>query len=79
MVNMDIDPTSNPELYSTESRAPVVIGVVSFLLVTTTATLTLRFYTRHAILNQLGADGWLSLVALVSRSCGTHYISEITY
>ncbi|KAH6644955.1 hypothetical protein BKA67DRAFT_664808 [Truncatella angustata] len=61
---MDTNQISNPEFFTPESRAPIVIGVATFLMMGATSAVGLRFYTRKVILNQLGIDDWLSLGAL---------------
>ena len=49
----------------TDNRAPVIIGVVSFLLTLTTVFVGMRLYIRHRMTNSLWWDDWTMLLALV--------------
>lgn len=61
----NINPVDNPELFAEDSRSTVVIWAGALLMVIPTTAVALRFYTRLFVLNQVGADDWLSLGALV--------------
>ncbi|ETS74530.1 hypothetical protein PFICI_14396 [Pestalotiopsis fici W106-1] len=63
-MSMDINPSKDPVLFSSESRVSVVIGVAVALMLGATTAVILRLYTRKIILNQLGLDDWLSIGAL---------------
>ncbi|KAK6833390.1 hypothetical protein PG987_008084 [Apiospora arundinis] len=82
---MDINPVDNPELFSDESRAPLIYTVVPILMVIATTAVGLRFYTRAIVLGIVGFDDWLCLtsltiflafagveIALVGRGLGRH-------
>ncbi|KAK7911550.1 hypothetical protein PG985_014031 [Apiospora marii] len=54
-----------PLATASESRAPVALDVNIGLMVLATAFILLRFYTRYVVLNRLGYDDWLALVAFM--------------
>lgn len=58
------DPRLPPGAAS-ESRASMLLGVNIGLMVLASAFIFARFYTRYVVLNRLGYDDWLSLLALV--------------
>ncbi len=49
-----------------QSRTTTVVAAVSVLLVFTTVLVSLRLYTRAAILKTMGHDDWAIIIALVS-------------
>ncbi|KAK7959806.1 uncharacterized protein PG986_004660 [Apiospora aurea] len=48
-----------------ESRASMLLGVNIGLMTLATIFIFLRFYTRYVVLNRLGYDDWMALLALV--------------
>jgi len=62
-----------------ESRAPTVIGVVTFMLSFTTVAVGLRIYTRAFILRQMGLDDWTAIFTLVSIIHRSESNDEWTY
>lgn len=58
------DPRAPPAA-APESRVPVILGVNIGLMALAFAFIFSRFYTRYVVLNRLGYDDWLALVAFV--------------
>jgi hypothetical protein len=52
-------------------QGPMVNGVLWMLVVVLALFVTLRFYTRHQILNAVGIDDWLCVTALVRPTPST--------
>lgn len=50
---------------ASENREDVTIGVAVFTLLVATTAVSLRIYTRKAIINKLGIDDFCAVVALV--------------
>ncbi|KAK6858260.1 Satratoxin biosynthesis SC1 cluster protein 4 [Apiospora arundinis] len=48
-----------------ESRVPMLLSVNTVLMALATVFIFLRFYTRYVVLNRLGYDDWLALLALM--------------
>ncbi|PKS05927.1 hypothetical protein jhhlp_007760 [Lomentospora prolificans] len=54
-----------------ESRAPIIIGVVTMLLSITSCIVGARVYTRAFLIHTMGADDWMAIVSLLMIiSCG---------
>ncbi|CAJ2502091.1 Uu.00g049440.m01.CDS01 [Anthostomella pinea] len=59
-----MDPTIDPSTLPHDSRENVLIGVVCLMCSLATISVGLRFYTRQYMVKQVGADDYLSLLAL---------------
>ena len=57
---------SPPDFDPSETRAPTVIGVVSFLCTLAATAVGLRVYTRWRLIKQFGIDDGLACLSLVS-------------
>jgi len=53
----------------TETNGPLVNGVAIGFISATAAFMALRFYTRGALLKNIGNDDWTMLAATVSNMC----------
>ncbi|KAK8078832.1 hypothetical protein PG994_002639 [Apiospora phragmitis] len=60
-----VDNPGWPPAAAPESRAPLLLGVNTGLMTLATIFIFLRFYTRYVVLNRLGYDDWLALLALI--------------
>lgn len=63
-----MDPPVDLSTLPHDNRAHVLIAVVVILLSFATLAVGLRIYTRACLLKQIGADDFLSVLALVSFS-----------
>ncbi|KAI1345017.1 hypothetical protein F5Y15DRAFT_14514 [Xylariaceae sp. FL0016] len=60
-----MDPSIDPSTLPHDNRGNVLIGVVCVVCSIATIAVALRFYTRAFMVKQVGADDYLSLVALI--------------
>ncbi|KAK8859670.1 Satratoxin biosynthesis SC1 cluster protein 4 [Apiospora arundinis] len=64
----DVGEPGQPQVVAAfESRVPMLLSVNTVLMALATVFIFLRFYTRYVVLNRLGYDDWLALLALVRR------------
>lgn len=64
-IHVVVSEPGQPPIVASESRASLLLGVFGGLMALATVFIFLRFYTRYVVLNRLGYDDWLALLALV--------------
>ena len=65
-----------PATIRTESNGPLVNGIAIGFTSTTAVFMILRFYTRGAILKNIGKDDWTMLAATVSEKSLARFSSN---
>ncbi|KAK8116798.1 Satratoxin biosynthesis SC1 cluster protein 4 [Apiospora kogelbergensis] len=63
-IHVVVSEPGQPPIVASESRASLLLGVFGGLMALATVFIFLRFYTRYVVLNRLGYDDWLALLAL---------------